>query len=77
METATALNLKAMLFIEDGVQDLVKLSYQLDVETDKLRKTFDGLKKKGFVSSTGKDKVRLTKKGQAYLKKNKDKIEYC
>ncbi len=70
-------DLKILLFIEDGVQDLTKLSYQLDIEVDKLRKIFDGLKKKGFVSLTGKDKAKLTKKGKAYLKKNKDKIEYC
>ncbi len=77
METNKERNLKILLFIEDGVRDLVKLSYQLDIEKDKIRKIFDGLKKKGFVSLTGKDKAKLTKKGKAYLKKNKDKIEYC
>ncbi len=73
--------LKTLLFIDDKINDPVKLSHQLDIEEKTLNLLLKKLEEKTLIKIKNKSNkpfsLKLTTKGQSHLKKNKDKLEYC
>ncbi len=72
---------KMLVFIEDKVDDPIKLSHQLDIEGKKFNSLLQKLEKNGLVLIKRKANkpfsVKPTKAAIEYLKKNSDKIDYC
>ena len=74
-------DLRILLFVDDKVDDPVKLSHELDVDEEKINTVLNKLEKNELVKITRKQNkpfsVKITVSGKLYLKRNKKRLEYC